>query len=66
MSKKITFVEGDDWRGIYVDGTLVHQGHDYPVDVLADIIGGKVAEADLDWLDSRGNLPAQLVDVETI
>lgn len=64
----ITFVEGDDWRGIYVDGKLYVEGHSWPmIDTVAAIkkAGGKaeIVYADLTWLASEGSLPDDLSSV---
>lgn len=59
----ITFVEGDDWRGIYVDGKLYHEGHSIPRSTIAELIGADMIYADLDWLSEQGRLPQSLDDV---
>ncbi len=70
---KYTIVIGDDWSGLYVDGTLVIQGHElreYEVLVAAQTFGAvtevEQVEANLGWLEDRGDLPSDLIDVVTV
>lgn len=73
--KSITFVEGDDWRGIYIDGELYREGHSHSasdiVEALFDAADGveeeelfSVVYADLQWLYDEGSLPQKLEDVK--
>lgn len=59
----ITFVEGDDWRGIYIDGSLHYEGHSIPRYVIAELVGADLVYADLNWLSAQGRLPQSLDDV---
>lgn len=64
--KKITFVSGDDWKGLYVDGKLVYENHSIPNYIVLDKLGIDYdeIEADLDWLDKVGCLPEKLSQVK--
>ena len=62
MNKKITFVEAEDWEGIYIDGKLAMQTHAlWPQDILS-ILGIKyeVLDANEDWIQDVGKLPENL------
>lgn len=63
---KITFVDGDDWKGLYIDGKLFMEGHELTIyDVLDAIdVKYKYIEPDLDWLAHNGSLPEKLSDVK--
>ena len=63
---KVTFADGDDWNGLYVDGELVAENHSLrPTDVLdaLGIVYERVA-CDQDWLEEQGRLPPDLKDVK--
>jgi hypothetical protein len=63
---KITIVDGDDWKGLFVDGKCVLQDHRLEVrQVLAalDIMFSEV-EADSEWLAENGQFPEHLDDVK--
>lgn len=63
---KITFVDSDDWEGLYINGELVLENHSLRIyDVLKALgIKYEVINADDDWLASCGNLPENLTDVK--
>jgi hypothetical protein len=74
MMKKIDIVEvySDDWEGLYINGDLIMQGHSIGLSHFIDwMLGQKsieimsydIQEADSEWLESRGRLPANLIDV---
>lgn len=59
-----------DWCGLYVDGRLIHQGHDFPIRQLIghlkdnQVLIGRVEEWEAgDWLQDVGQLPDLLSDV---
>lgn len=62
----ITFVSGDDWQGLYLDGELIEEGHRVDVaDVLCHL--GFACEqiyADNQWLAERGSLPENRNDIK--
>lgn len=62
---KITYVFGDDWEGVYLDGELVAEGHRITLREFAKLLGHdiEVVEADEGWLGDLGNLPNNLTDV---
>lgn len=64
---KVTFVDGDDWEGLYLDGTLVEQGHHVRLEDVMKHLGVRydALYADQEWLEARGRLPENLEDVET-
>ena len=67
---KMTFIHGDDWEGIYIDGKLETEGHSHePTEVVRLAIRRNVSEVDVkecdfDWLHDEGNLPNDLSDVK--
>jgi hypothetical protein len=62
---KITYVTGDDWEAMFVDGVLLEEGHRIDRDVLLDRLfpNCEYKEADMEWLERRGNFPEKLKDV---
>lgn len=65
---QITFVYGDDWEGLYVNGRLEAQGHAVSRREILSALGYSFeeVEADLEWLHDEGELPPRLSDVQTI
>lgn len=65
-SKKVVFVSGDDWEGLYIDGKLVLENHSLEPRQVLDKLGIKYErrDADAEWLADTGNLPQDLKDVE--
>ena len=63
---KVTFVDGDDWEGVYIDGKLVAEGHHVRIDELLQLLGinGEQIYADDAWLADRGSLPQNLSEVK--
>ena len=61
-----TYVDGDDWCGLYCDGELRAEGHSLrPYDIfiaLGIVLDHKYAS--LPWLTEVGRLPAKLADVK--
>ena len=60
---KITIVDGDDWKGLYIDGKLKLQGHSlYVTDVIEALTGSRPEsfEVDFDWMYEVGQLPDEL------
>lgn len=64
---KITWVMGDDWSGLYVDGERKIQGHSITArDVFEALnISPTVVYPDEKWLEDIGSLPSQLTAVRT-
>lgn len=66
-----TFVSGNDWTGLYVDGVLRVQSHDLSISELAHVMKGELFtlrarflnEAGVDIVEERGVLPTQLSDI---
>jgi len=65
-----TIVYGDDWTGLYADGSLLAEGHSLSTHEVLDWARshGPVAKveevhADTSWLEDCGNLPGQLREV---
>lgn len=59
----LTIVDSDEWRGLYLDGKLIHQGEDIPLKLLAKHAGISYWTADEDWLYEEKGLPLNLQDV---
>src|SRR5271157_2037686 len=62
MRPIITIVRADDWKGLYLDGKLVDEGHRVDtIDVLKHLgIEAEQFWANDEWLGDRGNLPVDL------
>lgn len=67
MNKQFTYVDGDGWVGLYVDGNLIYEDHDLDALTVFELMGIGVArlDADLDWIDKVGHFPLQLKEVVT-
>ncbi len=63
---RIVLVRADDWRGLYLDGKLVDEGHRVDtIDVLHALgIEATQCWANDEWLNDRGCLPPSLRDVK--
>jgi hypothetical protein len=62
----LTIVTGDDWQGLYKDGTLFTESHRLTPDDIADVLGITIVnkEANQEWLEENGKLPYKLSDVK--
>lgn len=62
VEEKISFVWGDDWKGMYLDGVLVCQDHDLDAYRVLEMLGLQYESIQVDqiWLDERGQLPNKL------
>ena len=38
MKHKIELVDGDDWKGLYIDGKLAHVGHEIDIMIFVDCL----------------------------
>lgn len=67
---KLTIVRGDDWEGIYVDGTLAMEGHSIDTPEAIELAierkatSSEVKWCDMKWLNDEGNLPLSLSAVK--
>lgn len=63
---KITFVNGDDWEGLYINGKLIMENHCLDVFRVLNAIGidYNFLDADVEWLVNLGRLPENLTDVK--
>lgn len=70
MDRRVVIALGDDWSGLYIDGKLVHEGHNIDETWMASLLSEHLgidmtAEwVDLDWIYDRGRLPESIEDVE--
>lgn len=63
MVKAITIVTNDnDWEGLYVDGQLVHEGHEIPRSVLLEAVGVAVETV---VVEIDGSLPDTLAEARS-
>ncbi len=64
MAKIIHVATPDwDWQGLYIDGKLVHEGHDIPIFTWLKVVGvGPTIEVDLDT-ESAEPFPANFDDL---
>lgn len=66
----MTFAFGDDWSGVYIGDVLMTEGHSInPVDAAIMAIEFKASGVvswgvDVNWLEDRGDLPANINDVK--
>jgi hypothetical protein len=62
----ITLVYGEDWIGIYRDGKLIVQGHQFSECEVLEALGYEYESVNANgkWLCERGNLPKSLDDVK--
>lgn len=66
----ITIAVGDDWEGLYYNGSLEMEGHVIDLSEALDFVSGLLTfdvervEVDIDWLHDRGSLPIQLEEVQ--
>lgn len=42
---KVTFVDGDDWEGVYIDGKLVTEGHCVRVDEVLKLLASTLSKS---------------------
>ena len=65
-NKKITFVLGNDWTGMYIDGVLVEEGHTIPYWAIVRALGFEYDSKSVDeeWLEAYGCMPNDLKDVK--
>ena len=65
---EVVLADGDDWQGLYVNGTLVTQDNLITVQDLCDLYDfkGIIKEvyADVDWLSEVTVFPKKLEDVK--
>lgn len=67
----IKIVGYDDWFGLYVDGTIYHQGHDIPQFVWVELLQGLYGldverhsnKAVYEWMLDNGHLPTDYADL---
>lgn len=57
--------DDDDWEGLYVDGTLLREGHSLSVRDVLDALGVTHEHrlCDHSWLSDCGNLPDDIQQV---
>lgn len=66
----MTIVDGSDWSGVYIDDDLIFEGHSLDPFFVAELAVDRRVEgvvrlyADIEWLEDRGDLPANLFDVK--
>lgn len=61
-----TFVQSDDWEGLYYQGNLIAEGHSLNARDVLDALDFRynTKEANPNWLEERGDLPKLLKDVK--
>lgn len=55
---------GTDWCGLYVNGTLRHQGHGVPTHVWLEVLGGEEKPLSEAAMEEAGELPSLFRDIE--
>jgi hypothetical protein len=63
---RVILVCGDDWQGLYINGKLVEEGHNIPLDEIFKYLGieGRSITVNDEWLQEQGRLPENLDEVE--
>ena len=66
VAGEVVIVNGDDWKGVYIDGKLRYESHSIRPEELLRLLGINCRdfECDLNWLEEEGNLPENLDDVK--
>ena len=66
MKNKIALVDGDCWKGLYINEKLIIENHSLSIyDVLDALkIKYKYIAVDEDWLEEFGRLPENLSEVK--
>ena len=68
-NKEITFVRGDDWEGIYLDGELLNEGHSVNVVSLLMKLGYTIKPGiylkEYEWEAIGNSCPEKLEDIKT-
>ena len=61
----VGYVSADDWKGLYLDGHLVEEGHRLEVDDVLRHLGIECNYRSPDdaWLEERGSLPKNFDEV---
>lgn len=66
----LTYVEGEDWIGLYIDSKLQYEGHDMHHKALIELVikfsvdRVEFKDANLKWLANVGDLPNNLNEVK--
>ena len=69
MGKRVDFVDGDEWEGLYIDCKLALEDHNINAWDVIKLLAYEVIEpggyhyADLDWVVREGRLPKNIEDV---
>ncbi len=65
--REITVFQGDDWRGLYINGDLVFEGHSIPIFTLLQAAVGCTGSSrytvDGAWLEAEGGFPRYVFDI---
>lgn len=64
----VRLISADDWKGLYINGKLKHQGHSIPTHVWLELLKGEqifLEEYDgaMDKLWDKGRLPDTFTEV---
>mgnify|MGYP001568430032 FL=1 len=64
-SKRIVFVSGEDWTGVYLNGRLLVQNSSILAKDILKHLGYEIEdmEVDQEWLEDQGELPIQLKNI---
>lgn len=74
---ELIIVDGDDWKGLYVNGKLYTDGHNIRPEYIINAINDNIDQlyednskiifkshnCDYDWIEEAGNFPEKLEDV---
>lgn len=63
---KVTIVDSDDWKALYIDGKLVTQDHRIEnKDILKALgVDFEIVEPDSEWFEDKSHFPETLDEVE--
>lgn len=62
----VTVVYGDDWIGLYLESSLVLEGHSLQIADVVELLIGEPPDrvrVDADWMRDVGRLPGSLSEV---
>jgi len=72
LENKLTFINGDDWEGVFINGVLKYEGHNISIWKFAEIAQEYntlnfefllINEDGLEWLSDVGSFPTKFTEI---